>query len=192
MKTDISLWFGVAAVLLCGLAGQARAETIAVITDLNGSYGSTRYHARVDAAVAAIIELQPDVVLSAGDMVAGQRQPLLSREQVRHLLEGWDLRPSLTSAPAPALVVAGRRDPLPRPARHPHAPGFRRGGRRAGPGPGAPGRHRPRLRPGPARSRDLRARALPGAAGPCRGRDVAGSRSSLASVAPARGGARTL
>ncbi|MDH4013096.1 MAG: metallophosphoesterase [Chromatiales bacterium] len=112
MKTDISLWFGVAAVLLCGLAGQARGETIAVITDLNGSYGSTRYHARVDAAVAAIVELQPDVVLSAGDMVAGQRQPLLSREQVRAMWASFHqhVTDPLAAAGIPLAVTPGNHD----------------------------------------------------------------------------------
>jgi pimeloyl-ACP methyl ester carboxylesterase len=35
-----------------------------------------------------------------------------ARAQVRHLLEGWDLRTSLRSTSTPTLVVAGRRDPL--------------------------------------------------------------------------------
>lgn len=50
--------------------------TIAVVSDLNGSYGSTTYQAEVHAAAAAIVALQPDVVLSTGDMVAGQQAGL--------------------------------------------------------------------------------------------------------------------
>ncbi len=50
--------------------------TIAVVSDLNGSYGSTTYQAEVHAATAAIVALQPDVVLSTGDMVAGQQAGL--------------------------------------------------------------------------------------------------------------------
>ncbi len=112
MKTDMKLWSGVAAVMLVGLAVQARAETIAVITDLNGSYGSTRYSARVDAAVAAIVELQPDVVLSAGDMVAGQRQPLLSREQVRAMWASFHqhVTDPLAAAGIPLAVTPGNHD----------------------------------------------------------------------------------
>jgi hypothetical protein len=50
---------------------------VAVISDLNGVYGSTRYGAEVHAAVRAIIErVAPDVVLVTGDMVAGQRANL--------------------------------------------------------------------------------------------------------------------
>lgn len=112
MKTDRNFWFGCAAVLLFGLATQTHAETIAVITDLNGSYGSTRYHARVDAAVAAIVGLQPDVVLSAGDMVAGQRRPLLSRDQVRAMWASFHshVTDPLAAAGIPLAVTPGNHD----------------------------------------------------------------------------------
>lgn len=50
--------------------------TVAVVSDLNGSYGSTTYQAEVHAAAAAVVALQPDVVLSTGDMVAGQQAGL--------------------------------------------------------------------------------------------------------------------
>jgi hypothetical protein len=46
---------------------------VAVVSDLNGSYGSRSYGDAVHAAVDRLIELQPDLVLSTGDMVAGQR-----------------------------------------------------------------------------------------------------------------------
>jgi 3',5'-cyclic AMP phosphodiesterase CpdA len=49
---------------------------IAVISDLNGSYGSTTYASTVHAAVDRVLALDPDVVLSTGDMVAGQRAGL--------------------------------------------------------------------------------------------------------------------
>lgn len=49
----------------------------AVIADLNGSYGSTNYGPLVHDSVEWIIQgLQPDVVLSTGDMVAGQQAGL--------------------------------------------------------------------------------------------------------------------
>jgi 3',5'-cyclic AMP phosphodiesterase CpdA len=47
-----------------------------VLSDLNGSYGSTDYRDDVSAAVAAIQLDPPDLVLSTGDMVAGQRSGL--------------------------------------------------------------------------------------------------------------------
>jgi len=49
---------------------------IAVVSDLNGSYGSTSYEATVHAGVAAVVALAPDLVLSTGDMVAGQQDGL--------------------------------------------------------------------------------------------------------------------
>ena len=46
---------------------------IAVISDLNDGYGSTRYSTEVHAAAEALAErIKPDLVLVTGDMVAGQ------------------------------------------------------------------------------------------------------------------------
>jgi len=54
-----------------------RGLTVAVVSDLNGSYGSTEYSEHVHAAVDWITgRLQPDLVLSTGDHVAGQREGL--------------------------------------------------------------------------------------------------------------------
>lgn len=51
---------------------RARPLRVAVLSDLNGSYGSTTYRAHVHRSVDWVIEeLQPDLVLSTGDMVAG-------------------------------------------------------------------------------------------------------------------------
>jgi acid phosphatase type 7 len=49
---------------------------VAVISDLNNRYGSTEYGPAVHEAVRRLITLHPDLVLSAGDMVAGQRKGL--------------------------------------------------------------------------------------------------------------------
>ncbi len=46
---------------------------VAVISDLNSSYGSTSYRAEVHAAIDALLADPPDLVLSTGDMVAGQK-----------------------------------------------------------------------------------------------------------------------
>ena len=63
---------------------------VAVVSDLNGSYGSTRYRADVDAAIDRLIELAPDVVLSTGDMVAGQRlDPLMVRSEVEPMWQSF-------------------------------------------------------------------------------------------------------
>ena len=72
--------------LLSTLSWPAFAQKIVVISDINGSYGSTQYHSRVSTAVEEIIKLEPDLVISAGDMVAGQKQPLLDQ---KHLDQMW-------------------------------------------------------------------------------------------------------
>ncbi|MGR3661817.1 MAG: metallophosphoesterase family protein [Paracoccaceae bacterium] len=56
---------------------------VIVISDLNGSYGSTSYDPRITRAIDRIIALKPDLVISTGDMVAGQRKPHLSNKVVR-------------------------------------------------------------------------------------------------------------
>ncbi len=54
-----------------------RIYTVAVLSDLNGSYGSTRYGEEVHQGVRWLKQrVRPDVVLSTGDMVAGQRAGL--------------------------------------------------------------------------------------------------------------------
>ncbi len=56
--------------------GHARTFRVAVISDMNGGYGSRAYGEAVHGAVARIVGLSPDLVLSTGDMVAGQRAGL--------------------------------------------------------------------------------------------------------------------
>lgn len=56
-----------------------RAESplrVVVVSDLNGEYGETSYGDPVHAAVERVVGLAPDLVLSTGDMVAGQRRGL--------------------------------------------------------------------------------------------------------------------
>jgi predicted MPP superfamily phosphohydrolase len=63
---------------------------IVVISDLNSSYGSTEYEPPVHRAVALIRETwRPDLVLAAGDLVAGQR-PALSDDVVRAMWAAFD------------------------------------------------------------------------------------------------------
>lgn len=85
------------------IAGEPADTTrrIVIISDINGSYGSTDYHKRVSTAVEAIIAMKPDLVISAGDMVAGQKQPLLDRE---HLDRMWS---SFNRTVADPLAEAG-------------------------------------------------------------------------------------
>ncbi len=49
---------------------------IAVISDVNESYGSTNYSPNVTAAIQDMIRRHVDIVISPGDLVAGQKQGL--------------------------------------------------------------------------------------------------------------------
>ncbi len=54
-----------------------RGLTFAVVSDLNSHYGSTDYRKEVHAAVKWLVDdVHPDLVISTGDMVAGQRAGL--------------------------------------------------------------------------------------------------------------------
>ena len=66
--------------ILIALIGETIAsapiQRFAIISDLNNSYGSVQYGSDVKTAVSKLIDLKPDVVLSTGDMVAGQKSGL--------------------------------------------------------------------------------------------------------------------
>lgn len=116
-KTAICLsrWIGVLAVALGLLSTLALADQtlrIAVISDLNGSYGSTDYHATVSAAVTRIIGLEPDLVISTGDMVGGQRRPHLDRQQLAKMWQAFHAAVSqpLAVAAVPVAVTPGNHD----------------------------------------------------------------------------------
>ncbi len=93
-------------------ASKAAALDVIVISDLNGSYGSVRYDARVDKAIERIIEIDPDLVISTGDMVAGQRIPNLSDKQVREMWNAFHEAVSdpLEAAGIPFAVTPGNHD----------------------------------------------------------------------------------
>ncbi len=71
--------------VLAALTFAAPAETlrVAVLSDMNGSYGSTRYQPDVLAAVRRVVATGTDLVVLNGDMVAGQRQPPLEDAATR-------------------------------------------------------------------------------------------------------------
>ena len=105
------------AVLLFGCHGVRRDELqsplrVAVISDLNSAYGSTTYEPEVHTAVRVITdEWRPDLVLIAGDMVAGQR-PALSDDNVRAMWAAFDstVAAPLRRAGIPLLVTLGNHD----------------------------------------------------------------------------------
>lgn len=86
---------------------------VVVISDLNSSYGSTTYRDAVYDAVDEIIRRRPDVVICAGDMVAGQRHGLNYRAMWQGFHDAVTL--PLEQAGIPLLVTAGNHDgPHPR------------------------------------------------------------------------------
>lgn len=83
-----------------------------LIADLNGRYGSTEYHARVAEAVAAIIALEPEAVVIAGDMIAGQAKPALSDEHIAAMWASFDqvVYQPLKAEGIEVLAVPGNHD----------------------------------------------------------------------------------
>lgn len=86
---------------------------IAVIGDINSSYGTVGYSSHVKVAIARIIDLRPDFVLGVGDLIAGQRHsPRLNRDQLEAMWDAFHrdvLRP-LTAAGISFIPVAGNHD----------------------------------------------------------------------------------
>ncbi|MBX3022078.1 MAG: metallophosphoesterase [Bdellovibrionales bacterium] len=77
MKIIESIKYAVGVLLLCAsFPSVAKTYKIAVISDMNGSYGSKNYSRAVDAAIENIRASGYHAVLSTGDMVAGQKSGL--------------------------------------------------------------------------------------------------------------------
>ena len=82
---------------------------VAVVADLNGPYGSKDYNNHVHAAVDWLAEeVQPDLVITAGDMVAGQRQGLNYRGMWKAFHEA--VTEPLAQAGIPFAVTPGNHD----------------------------------------------------------------------------------
>jgi len=98
---------------LCVGTPAAAALRVAVISDLNGSYGSTRYEPAVGLAVRRLIELRPDLIISTGDMVAGQRlHPPLAAPAVAAMWASFHATVSdpIATAGIPFAVTPGNHD----------------------------------------------------------------------------------
>lgn len=65
-------------IIFCGvlLSLNTYALKVAVVSDLNSSYGSTDYHQAVNKTVQQILLERPDLVLATGDLIAGQKPGL--------------------------------------------------------------------------------------------------------------------
>ena len=95
-------------------APEGRSATrVVVLSDFNESYGSTRYSTHVDQAVERTAALKPDLVISTGDMVAGQRlAPPLDRGETEAMWRAFHARVSdpLAKAGLPFAVTPGNHD----------------------------------------------------------------------------------
>jgi hypothetical protein len=108
----LTLLLAVAALLGHG-PSFAAALRVVVISDLNSSYGNTHYEPAVASAVQRIVELRPDLVISTGDMVAGQRRhPPLAQPAVDAMWASFHAVVSdrLQAAGIPLAVTPGNHD----------------------------------------------------------------------------------
>ena len=109
-------------VVALGLAGALSLTTptaperplrIAVIGDINASYGTVGYGPEVGTAVRRIVELDPDLVIGVGDLIAGQQtRPQLERERLEAMWNAFDrqvLAP-LEAAGIPFVPAPGNHD----------------------------------------------------------------------------------
>ena len=93
--------------LSSGLAADGRREEkkmlrVAVLSDMNGSYGSTTYRKEVQRAVTMVTdELDVELVLSTGDMVAGMKPGLEYEKMWLAFHQAGDERRGLVTAPFP-------------------------------------------------------------------------------------------
>lgn len=91
----------------------ARPTGVVVVSDPNGSHGSTRHSAEVDAAARHTIALAPGLVISTGDMVAGQRlNPPRARDAIQARWQAFDrhVTTALERAGLPFAVTPGNHD----------------------------------------------------------------------------------
>ena len=86
---------------------------IAVISDLNGRYGSTDYNKQIPKVISHLVDIQPDLVISTGDMIAGQRiRPLLKRTQLEAMWASFhnNVSKPLAEGKLPFAITAGNHD----------------------------------------------------------------------------------
>jgi len=85
---------------------------VVIISDMNGSYGSTRYETSVGGAMGRILDMKPALVISTGDMVAGQRRPHLLRKEIEPMWQSFHEHVSnpLADAGIPFAVTPGNHD----------------------------------------------------------------------------------
>ena len=111
---QLVLGTGLTAAALPLSAARGVVQRVGLISDLNSSYGSTRYIPAVDQGLDQLIGLQPDLVVCAGDMVAGQLRGL-SGQQLDAMWRGFEtsVLQRLQAADIPLLPAIGNHDGSP-------------------------------------------------------------------------------
>ena len=111
---QLVLGTGLTAVALPLKAARGAVHRVGLISDLNSSYGSTSYIPAVDQGLEQLIALQPDLVVCAGDMVAGQMRGL-SGQQLDAMWRGFEtaVLQRLQVADIPLLPAIGNHDGSP-------------------------------------------------------------------------------
>lgn len=107
--SPVSKWLS--GLCLC-LAAWAHAGPPVFLADLNGRYGSAEYHGRIAEAIAAIIALEPEAVVIAGDMIAGQASPPLSEARIAAMWDNFEraIYQPLKQQGIDVLAVPGNHD----------------------------------------------------------------------------------
>ena len=105
---------GLSAAALRLNAARRAALRVGLISDLNSSYGSTSYIPAVKQGLDQLIALQPDLVVCAGDMVAGQKSGL-SAQQLDSMWRSFEtaVLQRLQRAGIPLLPAIGNHDGSP-------------------------------------------------------------------------------
>ena len=84
---------------------------LVIISDLNSRYGSTTYESQVETTIPLISEWHPDLVLCAGDMVAGQKLSL-TEENIQAMWNSFDryIAQPLRQTKQPFAITIGNHD----------------------------------------------------------------------------------
>ena len=84
---------------------------ILVLSDLNSQYGATSYEPSVIKAIGTIPKLQPDLILCAGDAIAGQKRSL-SQAQIEAMWAGFErhIAAPIRDLKIPFAITIGNHD----------------------------------------------------------------------------------
>lgn len=94
--------------------GNKKQLKILLISDLNDSYGTVGYSSEVHDLIGRIKDIHPDLILCAGDMVAGQKRSL-TPEQLDAMWEGFrkEVLDPIAELKIPFAFTVGNHDASP-------------------------------------------------------------------------------